>query len=203
MNKLWKFLDYYRSRALKIWWPVVFFIIPNLDEWILKASSTFVQNPKHLDFIEKTLNWLDPWWKWIVVIVIWFVHTKIIYELWSENISKPFPTGLGDSYGNIVKKVEKLIPEKSGEFKEIFSDGYRCLKDSSDIKTAIPIHLNAYRIIRDFLIEYFSGVNAGVQISLEMSNIRTNFENNFSELEKHNDKIERNDNLLINKQKEK
>ena len=197
MSKLWEFVKYYSFKVLKIWWAIIIFIIPSFKQKILESLQTFDPPPEFTHHIEKTLDWLNPWWKWVAVIILWVLHIMVIYKLWNRNRITSISVGLNDSYEDIMRKVEKFIPQKSAEFKESFSAGYKCLKDGHDFKTAISIHFGAYSIIRGFLIEYFSDQNLNAEISVEISEIRAKFENNFSELMDYNNAIGRNDNLTI------
>lgn len=200
MKKI-EFLEYYFLKIIKNWWIIIIFI-PDFIQKILGLDSLYFSS-RHSKEIEDVLNWLSPWWIWVALIAFWFIHLRIIYKLWKEDTSSPTPTGqydsIPESYTNIIRRLEKLMPENPERVRENFARGYKCLTepDSRDIKTAISIHFNAYKIIRDFLIAYFTEMSVNVQISIKISQIRTKFEDNLSKLEEYNNEIGQNNNLQI------
>jgi len=196
MSKYWEFCKYYIRGSLKTWWPIVFFIIPHIKEWILKNISFY--KPEMFTSTKLILDKFDPWWVWIAIFFILLAHIKIIYELWDfANNKKQYSLeSMDPSYEFILNKVNKYIPDKYPEFKKVFRLGYESLKrDSLDIKTAIQAHYNAYKIIYDFLKKYFTSDKEFVQVSIELVQIREKFEQNFLKLKEYNGTLGINNNI--------
>lgn len=195
-----KFLKYYFSKIIKRWWVIITFILFFIPEFLNFLS--FYVRTEYISGIEKIFNRLSPWWKWVILfLTLWFAHTRVIYKLWKKIISKPIPTepssDVPEKYDRIIRKVEKIIPEKAKEFKENLSEGYKCLVSSDDIKTAISEHFDAYKIIKDFFDEHFRSRSVDVKISKEVLEFKNCFEENFSGLKDYNDKIGRNEDVPI------
>lgn len=197
--KIGKFLKYYFSEIIRTWWVIIIFIPTFIPKFLILFSFYF--GIEYSVGVEKILNWLSPLGKWVIPVTFLFVHIRVIYKLWKENTSKPIPiessSDVSEKYDRIIRKVEKFIPEKSKEFKENLSKGYKCLVSSDDIKTAISEHFDAYKIIKDFFDEHFRSTSVDVRISKEVLELKNFFENNFSELKDYNDRIGRNENVQI------
>ena len=142
--KIIEFLKYYSTKILKRFLTIIV-AISTFGYLILRVSSFFLksQYPQYYKIIEGILNWLNPWWIWIIVIVFWLVHMEIIYKLWKEGPGSQITAVQYDSvpeiYTSIVRKIEKLAPKRSVQVREDFAHGYRCLTKlaNRDIKTAI------------------------------------------------------------------
>jgi regulator of sigma D len=178
-----EFLKFYFKKFLKIFWPIIFYTIPNIKENILKANSTYRVIPN--DYLINVLNSIKPWiWRAIALFLIWFIHMMIMYKLWNKK-EEPISTGLSYDYNYILEKISKLKPEILEEVNKLFQLGYKCLKDfnHNDIKTAIQAHFNAYRII----IEYLESPNSP-KIT-QVSKFYPLLKKNFNQLKKYNDEI--------------
>jgi hypothetical protein len=187
ISRYMEFLKFYVKKILKRIWVIIFYFIPNINEYILKANSTYRLIPN--DYLINVLGLIKPWmWRAIALFLIWFIHIRVMYELWNKK-EEPISTGLSYDYNFILKKISKLKPESFKEIEKYFQLGYECLKDfnHTDIKTAISIYFNAYRIIDNSLIECFR--NPDISRIQEVSEFYNCFKQNFYQLKDYNDKI--------------
>lgn len=200
--KIDKFLKYYFSKVIKGWWIIIVIFIPSLEQKILELDSFYFKS-LHSKYIENVFNLLNPWWVWIAVALFWIIHLIIIYKLWDKGVCAEIIAAqydnIPESYATILREVERFIPDKSDQIKKSLTCGYKCLTEPSkrDIKTAISTHFNAYKNIKDFLIDYFNSGETNFQITVEISQIRLKFESNLSQLEGHNNVVGQNNNLSI------
>ena len=195
-----KFLQFYFLRVIKKWWLIFAVFIPALKPLVLELDATYFKS-LHEAELEIVFNWLSSWWVWIALIIFWFIHLIIIYQLWNNpdetKVMAAQYDNISESYATILRSVDRFLPDKSDQIRESLVCGYKCLTEPAkrDIKTAISTHFNAYKNIKDFLISYFNSDKINFQITVEISQIKLNFENNLSKLESHNISAGQNVNL--------
>ena len=199
--RLFDFLRYYFDKVIKKWWIVIAVFIPALKPVVLSLDQTYYKSVYSKN-IETIFNLLNPFWIWVAVAIFLIIHLPIIYKLWVHKVNNPFPAEgniLPSDYSNIIRKIEQLAPEVSANIKENFYQGYVCLTELSkrDVKTAICIHFNAYKSVRDVLLKCFNGEITGFQITVEASDFKAKFENNFSTLKEYYNIVGNNESLTV------
>lgn len=203
-----EFLKYYFSEVIKKWVIIFIFLVPSLVPTIVDTIY-FYFGSQYSEDSKNILIWIRSWWVWIFISAFFILNVKIIYRLWKEKKEEVENQGslqhinIPESYKAIVRKLEQFAPERSEKIRKNFAYGHKCLTElaNPDIKTAISIHFSAYKSIQDFLTKYFNDTrsSANVQITVEISEIKAKFEENFSQLWEHNDTIGKNENFQIDK----
>lgn len=211
MDFIKHYLKPYFRETIKEWkyWLalLLIFVTASLEKNVVDICNYFDLPSFCVNYSDKFFNWLKYWlkslWWLIIVCFVLFIHLKATYQVWKEmksdlSLVKQYDN-VPNSYKAIMGKVESLLPEKSGEIRKNFATGYTCLTEAGirDVNTAVSEHFSAYRIIREFLIEYFNTRNTSVPITVEISRIRAAFDKNFSELKRYNDRIGENKNPSI------
>lgn len=195
VNFLKKFLPYY---FLEISRPLWSFVKKTKSKVTGALALVAFWGSEHLqNYAIFLLESIKPFGVYILVFVLLFLHIKIIYNQWKENNNKPILASgydIPDDYNNIIEKVEKFLPEKLEEFKKEFISGYKNIKDT---KKVISRFFSAYKIIQDFLFEYFQDRKPEKQITEEMIKIKNQLDDDFLKLKNYNDNIGIEKNLII------
>lgn len=181
------FTEYYYPKVLRRWYVLLVLVIPALIGAGLSYASLVDSNaPSAIKDFFNTL----PFYVWISIIfffVLIFIlfHIKALYDFWSITEQEGLDIGLGDSYEDVIEKIEKFLPQHKSNLKRSLSKAEQNLlypKKHHDLKVSVQQHYYAYRIINDCLVELFSGGWLAINITPENTELRGYFDQNFQEL---------------------
>lgn len=196
--KMWKFIKFYFSNVIRTIWSILF-TLPFAILGILEGANDYKWIT--LEVKDQITIWLSHSWWWILLVVFWILNVRAIYRLSQKTELTGKSTGqniLSDTYEDLAKKMDKLVPEKSIEVREIFGKGEKYLNDSGKERLATTKHFEAYRIVKDSLDKQIEDGKIG-QITVEMVEMKSRFLDNYSQIKKYNDDIGCNKDFILDK----
>jgi len=170
-----EFLKYYWNNVLKKWWNLLLILISIISSFIFESTS----------FIIKLALFVGILFPGLLII-----HIFALYKLWNKQNNESISIGsesIPDKiYEEIAKMIEEIIPEKSKDFRKNFFEAQKLFQDSSsNVKLLITKHFTSYKIIKDFF-DAESGKNRFTVVSEDLSIIKKDFNENFSNLNYYN-----------------
>lgn len=170
------------------------------DTIVMSAESYF---PKYEDRIHDIVSETAIVLKWGAILLIIFFHIQALYSLWEKKVKKEekgVDVGPSEGYENVLRGVEVLIPEEAQKLRNIFSKAQKKMIDpdrNHDMRVSIQSHYKAYKIIMDFLEQHFRSGGPNVEMTKQISELRSKFRDNYNELENHEYVVGKNEYLEI------
>jgi hypothetical protein len=105
---------------------------------------------------------------------------------------------MSNEYETVTIKVENTFPSIGSKFRKELQHSYSCLSSQNlDIKTTITTHFGAYRLVKDSILDLLKTPPQGLQMSTEIGDVLSKFNNNIKSLEDHFNTNAKNNTLQI------